>query len=116
MRPSRTDQSQDHQLGLLEGTLNTFMANMQQSEERNGESIAKLHEKFDQLDKRHSETSDRIRSMDERLKEVEPVAKDLSRWKERLTGMGMLLTFIGAVLGASATLFWRKIVTLVSGH
>lgn len=67
--------------------------------------------RVDSLDVKISTVLEKIEDLDARLKVVEPVAKDINKWKERFTGMRILIVFLAASTGGTIAANFKAIVT-----
>ena len=109
-----TDANNDRVLGRVEGKLDALIERLDRSEQMAKESRTKMHDRLDTLTANSAKMESRVENMDERLKRVEPVAEDISKWRERGVGVLMFVGTISASVAAAVTAFWHKIVAVFS--
>lgn len=109
----------DRLVGRLEAqftTLNeSIKAMAQESKEqrqRTAECLDALRADMTDLREDVAELRNDMAKLDARIRQVEPVAENISRWSERLIGMRMMLVIIGGMIGSGATMGWQKIAAL----
>ena len=65
--------------------------------------------RVDSLDVKITAVLEKIEDLDNRLKVVEPVARDINKWKERFTGMRILIVFLAASAGGTIAANFKAI-------
>ncbi|WP_299864349.1 DUF1515 family protein [uncultured Hoeflea sp.] len=100
-------------LGRVEGKLEALIEQVADSEKSSREGRAKLYSAVNDLNGGVQAVQSEVKVMDARLKEVEPVVTELSKWRERGIGVLLFLSLIAASLGALITALWDKVLHLI---
>lgn len=100
-------------LGRVEGQLEALVNQVAKSEKSSNEGRAKLYGAVDDLRGGIRDMQAEIKAMDGRLKEVEPIVSELSKWRERGVGVLIFLSVVAASLGAVVAALWDKVLHLI---
>ena len=73
------------------------------------EGRRRIYEAQDESSKVISSLSAELKTITNQMAEDKPVLDGISRWKERVIGMQMLVTGVAAAVGGATVLFWKWI-------
>lgn len=109
------DSSNERAIGRLEGKLDALIESVDRNTRESKESRAKVYEQLEALRSTSSEMKTHITAVDQRLQKVEPIAQDLSKWRERGVGVLMFVSLVAASVGGAVAAFWQKLIALFAG-
>lgn len=104
-------ENRDRAIGRIEGKLDILLEEQASAAEKHDE----LYEKIDRIQRQQDHTDQKVAMVDQRLEKIEKPVAEFTRWRERFIGAAMLVSFIAAVVGGSAVLFWQRIVAAIKG-
>jgi len=102
-------ENHDRAIGRIEGKLDILLEKQTSADKKHSE----LYEKIDRIQRQQDQTDQKVAMVDQRLEKIEKPVAEFTRWRERLIGAAMLLSFIAAVVGGSAVIFWQRIVAAI---
>lgn len=73
------------------------------------EGRRRIYESQDETRKETTQLKADIKKIGDQIAIDKPILDDISRWKERLYGMQILVTGVAATVGGSVVLFWKWI-------
>lgn len=95
-------------IGNMEGQLEALTKAVQAMAEQNAadnkesrESRSKMYGRMEEVSAKVASVQITVSDIDDRLKEVEPVARDVLKWKERYIGARMMMAIVWLVVGGS---------------
>jgi hypothetical protein len=103
------EQETQRAIGRLEGKLDSLIVSVQQQGERSDAGRTKLYARVDQLAQEFITVKNQVGNIEARVDEIEPMAEEFMRWKQRGIGIwiviftgwmllgGMLLSGVSAV-------------------
>lgn len=100
-------------LGQVEGQLKALIKQVAESQQSSSDGRATLYTAIDDLRSGVQSMQSEVKAMDGRLKAVEPIVSELSRWRERGIGVLIFLSVAAAALGALITALWDKGLHLI---
>ncbi|GAI24669.1 unnamed protein product [marine sediment metagenome] len=105
-----TEASQERALGRLESKVDLILVD----NERAVHSRKEQYEKLEQITRKADLTDQKLDIIDKRLKAVEEPVAEFSKWRQRFTGMGLLIALVAGSFGALVVTLWSKLTALIN--
>ena len=87
----RSEQETQRAIGRLEGKLDSLIAVVQQQGERSDAGRERLYLRVDQLAQETVTVKNRVAHIETRVDEIEPMAAEFMRWKQRGIGVWIVI-------------------------
>jgi predicted RNase H-like nuclease (RuvC/YqgF family) len=95
----RSEQETQRAIGRLEGKLDSLIASVQQQGERSDAGRQRLYQRVDQLAQEFVTVKNRVANIETRVDEIEPMAAEFMRWKQRGVGIWIVIVTGWMLLG-----------------
>ena len=102
-------------LRLIEDQLNRIESRMDEDAKASYESRRQTHKELEAIRSDAAESRAKVANIADKLEKAEPVLTDIKRWKERLIGMGIAYTALGAIIGVMVAALWKSIIAKLGG-
>jgi hypothetical protein len=96
-----SEQETQRAIGRLEGKLDSLIVSVQQQGERSDQGRQRLYARVDQLAQEFVTVKNRVGNIEQRVDEIEPMAAEFMRWKQRGIGVWLVLLLMWALLSGA---------------
>lgn len=97
----------DRAIGQLEGKLDALIKAVESSAEDSKQYRARIYAELEKVRETSAVGQREIADLKKQMEAAAPVISEINRWRERFTGMLMLIGALSAAFGGGVVILWK---------